>query len=180
MTDKKYDEFVAQLHEEHPHMFSRPYGGVAIGEGWWHIISSLCNNIESHVKHRRYNRARDLLKVRAKRKGLDALIKFHQGKREFASEWQIDQAQEDFERDELHVTDKVERVTVAQIKEKFGGLRFYYDGGDEYVSGLVTMAESWAARTCETCGEKGKQRSGGWIRTLCDTHEAEYQARKKQ
>lgn len=72
----------------------------------------------------------------------------------------------------------VPQVVVAQIKEKFGGLRFYYDGGDDYVRGLVQMAEDWAIRTCETCGERGKQRGGGWIRTLCDTHEAEYQARK--
>jgi len=72
----------------------------------------------------------------------------------------------------------VPQVVVAQIKEKFGGLRFYYDGGDDYVRGLVQMAEDWANRTCETCGELGKQRGGGWIRTLCDKHEAEYQARK--
>lgn len=66
-------------------------------------------------------------------------------------------------------------VVVTQIKEKFGGLRFYYDGGDEYVRGLVTMAESWASSACETCGEPGERRTGGWIRTLCDVHEAERQ-----
>lgn len=179
MTDnEKYNEFVAKLHAEHPHMFSRSYGGVAVGEGWWNIIALLCSNIDTHVKHRRHHRARDLLKVRAKRKGLDALIKLYQGKKEFATDWQIQQAEDDFECDELHITEKVERVTVAQIKEKFGGLRFYYDGGDEYVSGLVTMAEVWANRTCETCGEKGKQRGGGWIRTLCDKHETLYQVSK--
>jgi hypothetical protein len=73
----------------------------------------------------------------------------------------------------------VPQVVVAQIKEKFGGLRFYYDGGDEQVHGMVRIAEAWANRTCETCGERGKQRGGGWIRTLCDTHEAEYQTRKQ-
>jgi len=72
----------------------------------------------------------------------------------------------------------VPQVVVAQIKEKFGGLRFYYDGGDAQVHGMVRIAEAWANRTCETCGEVGKQRGGGWIRTLCDTHEAEYQARR--
>jgi len=63
--------------------------------------------------------------------------------------------------------------------EKFGGLRFYYDGGDEQIHGMVRMAESWAARTCETCGDPGKSRNGGWIRTLCDKHEAEYQERMR-
>jgi hypothetical protein len=65
----------------------------------------------------------------------------------------------------------VQQVTVAQVKEKFGGLRFYYDGGDEYVAGMVTMAEILAERTCEECGKPGKQRQGGWIKTLCDEHE---------
>jgi hypothetical protein len=72
------------------------------------------------------------------------------------------------------------QVTVAQIKEKFGGLRFYYDGGDEQVYGMVRMAENWAAHACETCGAPGKSRNGGWIKTLCDYHEAERQQRRKE
>jgi len=67
-------------------------------------------------------------------------------------------------------------VTIDQIKEKFGGLRFYYSGGDEYISGMVQMAEVWAGTTCEVCGEPGKQRSGGWIKTLCDKHDEERKA----
>lgn len=74
----------------------------------------------------------------------------------------------------------VPQVTVAQVKEKFGGLRFYYDGGDEYISGLVTMAEAWAGNSCEVCGKPGYQRSGGWIKTLCDEHEEERQQRMKE
>lgn len=71
-------------------------------------------------------------------------------------------------------------VVVAQIKEKFGGLRFYYDGGDDTVDGMVRMAEAWADHSCEECGSPGKSRSGGWIKTLCDKHEAERQARYKE
>jgi hypothetical protein len=73
-------------------------------------------------------------------------------------------------------------VVVNQIKEKFGGLRFYYSGGDDTIDGMVRMAESWACRSCEECGKPGKSRDGGWIRTLCDTHEAERQEqiRKRQ
>ena len=75
------------------------------------------------------------------------------------------------------IPDEVPQVTVAQIKEKFGGLRFYYDGGDDYIAGLVQMAESIADRTCEECGKPGKHRDGGWVRTLCDEHEALRQER---
>ncbi len=71
----------------------------------------------------------------------------------------------------------VPQVVAVQVKEKFGGLRFYYDGGDEQIYGMVRMAESWAANTCEECGQPGTMRTGGWIRTLCDTHEVERQAK---
>ncbi len=74
----------------------------------------------------------------------------------------------------------VPQVTVAQIKEKFGGLRFYYDGGDDHINGMVRMAEAWADASCEECGSPGKRRDGGWIKTLCDHHEAERQQRIKQ
>ena len=74
----------------------------------------------------------------------------------------------------------VAQVTVNQIKEKFGGLRFYYSGGDDAIDGMVRMAESWAAHSCETCWSPGKSRSGGWIKTLCDYHEAERQQHMKE
>jgi hypothetical protein len=71
----------------------------------------------------------------------------------------------------------VPQVVVEQIKEKFGGLRFYYQGGDDNVAGMVRMAEAWADVACEECGGIGKRRGGGWVRTLCDKHEDERNAR---
>src|SRR5258705_275429 len=41
---------------------------------------------------------------------------------------------------------------ISQVKEKFGGLRFYFDDGDDYINGLVRFAESISYMTCETCG----------------------------
>lgn len=69
---------------------------------------------------------------------------------------------------------------VHQIKEKFGGLRFYADGTDEFCEGVIRMAEAMADITCEYCGKPGKHRSGGWVKTLCDEHEAERQSRMKE
>jgi hypothetical protein len=71
----------------------------------------------------------------------------------------------------------VEQVVVEQIKEKFGGLRFYYQGGDDTIQGMVRMAEAWADRSCEECGAPGTAGGKGWIRTLCPTHRAEADAR---
>lgn len=62
----------------------------------------------------------------------------------------------------------------VQVKEKFGSLRFYYSGGDEYCDGVISMLEAISSRTCEVCGERGKIRTdGGWYQTLCDKHAAE-------
>ena len=74
----------------------------------------------------------------------------------------------------------IKQVKVQQVKEKFGGLRFYYDGGDEYIAGLVSMAEGWASESCEDCGAPGKKSGGGWVRTLCNTHEVEREQRQAE
>ncbi len=67
----------------------------------------------------------------------------------------------------------VEQVEAVQVKEKFGGLRFYYQGGDDYIRGLVDMTESMSYRTCELCGKPGRNTKGGWINTFCPEHAAE-------
>ena len=74
----------------------------------------------------------------------------------------------------------VKQVVAVQVKEKFGGLRFYYEGGDDYIRGAVSMAEIMASQTCEECGKPGQLRTGGWMRTLCDEHEAERQQQLKE
>jgi hypothetical protein len=178
----------AQLVEKYPHMFQNRYKsmqetamcwGFECGDGWFHIIDSLCSNIEHHVKWKRQMRARDHLLNRAIKRGRDAVTKFV-CKGRIPSMWEEERIDEYLERGYEEPTAKVHRVVVDQVKEKFGGLRFYYQGGDNEVHGMVRMAESWAAYTCETCGERGTLRHGGWVRTLCDTHEAEYQERMKE
>ena len=59
---------------------------------------------------------------------------------------------------------------LTQVKEKFGTLRVYYDGGDQQIHGMVHMAEAMSAVTCETCGNPGKIRGKGWFYTACDEH----------
>jgi len=59
-------------------------------------------------------------------------------------------------------------VTFDQIKEKWGGLRIYYIGGDDYIRGVVDMAEEMSYKICERCGCPGSPNKQGWIMTLCD------------
>ncbi len=64
----------------------------------------------------------------------------------------------------------VDYPRVAQIKEKFGSLRFYADNTDEYMEGLIDMAEKISTHVCEVCGNSGELRNTSWTRTLCDDH----------
>jgi|LauGreDrversion4_2_1035121.scaffolds.fasta_scaffold37253_2 hypothetical protein len=136
----RYDAFVKRIEEKYPAMYANPYGGICVGEGWWPIIETLSQAIQSNIDWRNKRAAQHP----------DLGYK------------------------------SVKQVTVAQIKEKFGGLRFYYDGGDEYIAGMVSMAEYLAEVTCEECGKPGKQRRGGWIKTLCDEHEEKRQQAYKE
>lgn len=175
-----YEVFSKHMAEKYPRYFGdeQRYGGFAIGEGWYPIIEALIQQIDSYTKWKRNQRAYELKRQRAKKKGLLGVLNFMVKAGRTPTDWDIENA-ENIMNSEQTIPPKVNWIRVAQIKEKFGGLRFYYDGGDDQISGMVTMAEVWAGRTCETCGNLGKQRSGGWIRTLCDQHEAEYQARRK-
>lgn len=59
-------------------------------------------------------------------------------------------------------------VKVLQVKEKFGGLRFYTNYSDDTIDAAVERAEQEAAKTCERCGEPGELRGGSWLKTLCN------------
>ena len=68
------------------------------------------------------------------------------------------------------IPNEIQQVVVSQVKEKFGALRFYYDGGDEVIEGMVRLAETMSECTCETCGGPGKLRGTKWMYTACDNH----------
>jgi hypothetical protein len=65
---------------------------------------------------------------------------------------------------------KFKPVKVVQVKEKFGTLRFYIDGGDDHIRGLIDQAETMSNHICEECGDVGHKRGKGWIKVLCDKH----------
>jgi hypothetical protein len=121
--------------------------GFECGDGWYQILDSLCGQIQHHIDWSHKNKEYDL-------------------------KWNSENPAE-----QRPVREPVPQVVAVQVKEKFGGLRFYYEGGNEQIYGMVRMAESWAANTCEECGNPGSTRGGGWIRTLCDKHEEERQTR---
>lgn len=70
---------------------------------------------------------------------------------------------------------------IAQVKQKFGELRFYTFHSDEFSESesdmdrqafqeIITEVEEKSTRTCEHCGKDAVRRSGGRISVLCDDH----------
>lgn len=63
------------------------------------------------------------------------------------------------------------KCEATQVKEKFSGLRFYTDNGNEATWDLVREAEEKSYHICEICGKEGKIRDiKGWLKTLCEEH----------
>ncbi|MEY9562288.1 hypothetical protein [Sinorhizobium fredii] len=73
------------------------------------------------------------------------------------------------------------KFSLRQVKEKFAGLRVYYDIDSdiptemkEQVRRLVALAEARSFHTCEYCGRPGRiWKRGGYFFTACDRHAAE-------
>ncbi len=63
---------------------------------------------------------------------------------------------------------------ICQVKEKFGGLRFYINSASNEIHDRISEAEKLSYSVCEKCGNPGKLRNNRrWVLTLCDQHDAE-------
>lgn len=131
--------------------------GIECGDGWYQIIDALCAALSSG-----YSSSKDTMRL----DGIEGRFPYD--------------------------TTESSQVVVTQIKEKFSTLRFYtYDesskGFEElcakypktgesimdeissYRRGMIWMAESLSAITCEETGKPGKVcKRGGWLKTLCE------------
>jgi len=69
--------------------------------------------------------------------------------------------------------EKLEKLDVAlhQVKEKFGGLRVYFEcpaENDDVAYKLIENAEVEAANTCEVCGKQGRIKiENYWYKCRC-------------
>ena len=129
--------------------------GFACGDGWYDLIRRLCKHIQGHIDSREER--------------IEWTKKWNADVNDPNIEWKAFSA-----REERVVPELIEQVVAVQVKEKFGGLRFYIVGGDDYIRGLIDFAEAMSYDICEVCGEKGHLRNDKpWIRTLCDKHAEE-------
>lgn len=146
MTEQQFED----LAKRWPDLFQKSGDfELSIGDGWYNIIDTLCAFLSSDVE-----RARTRLKYALDNPDAKFVESTHKL--------------------EKSVTDALKNLPViVQVKEKFGTLRFYVDGGTSEMRNYIEFAEAMSGRTCEVCGSPGERRGGGWIRTLCDRHNRE-------
>jgi hypothetical protein len=130
--------------------------GLECGDGWYNIIDTLCGLLTSD-----YRQAKDRH---------DHLVEVGAGGvlygTKLVTQEAIDEAKVKLDEETLKVP------VAAQVKEKFGGLRFYVNGTTDKHHNYISFAESMSYRTCEECGAVGKTYTNGWHTTLCDIHAA--------
>jgi len=156
--------------------------GFECGNGWFNILDQLMGNIQNHIDWKNEQRERVIKWNNIRQAGqsgnaklfADLLAKEY-GDKGLSADYVKERA-EAFMKDPLQeVPKEIVQVTLDQVKEKFGTLRFYYSGGDDVIDGMVRMAESMSGVTCESCGTtaetnwpKGENGGiGGWVRTEC-------------
>ena len=147
-----------------PTKIARGYSAVRsleCGKGWYDIIYRMSSIIQNHIDGTRKNIAITKNYNRALKQaigGNDTNLRFRYkkiGYKERNSERPIWREAPD-------------QIEYTQIKEKFGTLRVYTNMTDTFCDGVIAMAESMSATTCEQCGLPGKARNDGWIITLCE------------
>lgn len=176
--NRHYDNYLVK---KYPKLFKNRYApmtqtcmcwGFECGSGWFNIINQLCRNIQNHINNKRNSRASAIKYNRALRKWEqdqdDSWLKHYYTFTGQVNLRLVEQAKS--EKNRRVVPEYCQQVVVDQVKEKFGSLRFYYHGGDDEVYGMVRMAESMSAVTCEVCGNKGKISGGGWLSCRCEEH----------
>ncbi len=149
------DELFEQLAKAYPDLMQKSrQEHLGVGEGWFTIIKTLCGLISYRVSQARY-------------------------KIGYALENPGSKYIKPMEELEAELAAAIEELPVIdQIKEKFGGLRFYYSGGDDRIENYVGFAEAMAYHTCEECGAPGEARNTGWVKVRCDKHHKEHEERE--
>ena len=130
--------------------------GFETGDGWFNIIDTLCGLLTSDYRQAK-DRYDHLSEV-----GVGGIL---YGTKTVTQE-AFDEAKAKFDEETLKVP------VAVQVKEKFGGLRFYVQAATDKHYQFISFAESMSYVTCEQCGSPGKRYTDGWHQTLCDIHAA--------
>lgn len=63
---------------------------------------------------------------------------------------------------------KLPQIEAEQVKQKFGGLRFYTNHTDGIIDRVINLFENMSYSVCESCGSTYEvTMTKGWIRPIC-------------
>jgi hypothetical protein len=138
-----------QILRKYPKIFE-PYkgnpGGInwtGVPEGWLPIIDKLCDAIQSYVDNISTSVANP---------------SYIEGK-----QWDRNDVTT-----HKYILQYSPQVKCTQMKEKFGGLRFYTTGTDDNIDGMIHMAERMCINTCDRCSSEHELGvTKGWISICC-------------
>jgi hypothetical protein len=151
------------------------YFGFDHDNGWFWILDQLCYSIQNYLD---YNSKKTVIEnkfirtlVKSLRKisfrqssnvkVIQLLLRYHGNILRKIANF-IDNKSKKIE------IETIPQVVATQVKEKFGTLSFYFDGGDDYIDGMVRLTEHMSANVCEFCGStENIGRTKGWISTIC-------------
>ena len=163
------EELDKKLVEKYPLIFkdrNKPMNQTAMcwgfshGDGWYNIIDTLCFLLYSN-----YRQAEERYENLVKWKAEGGNYPWSGGKP--ITDEEIAEAKAKMEEEEKKVP------VASQVKEKFGGLRFYVQGAIDEHYNYIRFAESLSYRTCEVCGAPGQYYPFGWHHVACDEHASE-------
>ena len=162
------------LVEKYPLLFARsehnkaPFSlfGFECDLGWYDIIEGLCNSLYRNYRMVNTRLEWALTRLSEVDSNLGTYFKTKEEAEEKLTK-EISELSVELEREICNVP------IVAQIKEKFGTLRFYVDfregvtnSATARVHALVDFAEHMTQITCEQCGDKGKTYGIGWNKNV--------------
>jgi hypothetical protein len=165
--NRHYDRYLVKKYAP---MFRDRYGdmrttamcwGFDVGDGWFNIINTLCRLMCSEWLFAKEQY--DYLQTRVGKPKYD-FGKEHEGG-DIVTEEDVAKVRATMDEEEAKIP------VVTQVKEKYGGLRFYVYGATDEHYALIRFAESMSYRTCEVCGDRGRSNGWGWIRVRCKKHE---------
>lgn len=146
--------------------------GFDCGDGWFNILDQLMGNIQHHIDWKEKQRVWAVKYNEMATQCKAGIFDLFEQENELAvGQYKEEKLARIVSEQFRVVPESIPQVTLDQVKEKFGTLRFYYTGGDDEISGMVRMAESMSGVTCEECSAPAQTHGPGWIRTICDVCE---------
>jgi hypothetical protein len=162
------EDMTKKLYEKYPEIFADQVG-FECADGWYMLIDMLCGLLQNRKdwadRYDAYNVQHNEALAAAKAGDFSLYTKLF----ERADQDWAEANKEKFLKEEVRELRLMHQPVAMQVKEKFGGLRFYMSGGDNECNAYVEFAERISFEICEYCGSthETSQTKKGWIKTLC-------------